>query len=423
MQKPISHPPSIDYARIYDQLIYAPPLSEDADAYIVKDPRTGRFFRFNCQIIEVIRRLDGHQSTEQISTHTHMTIETIQAVVQRLALLNLLSIDSDDGMRVQQVRTDRTSNHHWIRYVFFVCWRILQPDRAITRIYHLLKLRYLFHQWFAILSILLVVLAVITYIGHSHIIHASIATLTNPQWIPLIWLIWFIATCLHELAHVVACKHFGGKIPAMGVGIYYFNPVFYCDISDAWLFPKRWQRLVTHSAGVIVNVLMLAIAIIIAPFVMNIPFLMVIIGSTIVTCGISSILNLNPLLRLDGYFVLVDWLKIENLRSRSLTYLMFLIRKLYFHMGMNKHYPTGKPYRTSRERHLLLLYALMSLTFMISLILFTTYHIGLFLEHYIGPIAWLCAIALTGIIFILSLWYAWTSRDPSDWMLQTSNTS
>ena len=56
-------------------------------------------------------------------------------------------------------------------------------------------------------------------------------------------------TTAHEFAHGLACKHFGGEVHEIGFLLLYFQPAFYRNVSDAWLFAKKSQRLWVTFAG------------------------------------------------------------------------------------------------------------------------------------------------------------------------------
>jgi hypothetical protein len=54
-----------------------------------------------------------------------------------------------------------------------------------------------------------------------------------------VWLTLFAVTMLHESAHGLTCKHFGGQVHEIGFLLMFFMPCFYCNVSDAWLFRER----------------------------------------------------------------------------------------------------------------------------------------------------------------------------------------
>ena len=57
---------------------------------------------------------------------------------------------------------------------------------------------------------------------------------------------------LHELAHGLACQKLGGECRELGVLLLAFVPCLYCDVSDAWLEPSRWKRMMVSAAGIYV---------------------------------------------------------------------------------------------------------------------------------------------------------------------------
>src|SRR5213078_2243033 len=44
-------------------------------------------------------------------------------------------------------------------------------------------------------------------------------------------------------------------------------------------------------------------------------------------CYIATLFNANPLLELDGYYILVDWLRLPDLRRRALEFVRGSLRK------------------------------------------------------------------------------------------------
>lgn len=122
---------------------------------------------------------------------------------------------------------------------------------------------------------------------------------------------------LHELAHAVACRHFGGECHEIGLMLLIFTPCLYCDVSDAWTLPNKWQRIIVSAAGIYVELFVAAICTFLwwysDPGLLNSLCL-----NAMVICSVSTLLfNGNPLLRFDGYYILVDLLEIPNLQARA----------------------------------------------------------------------------------------------------------
>lgn len=131
---------------------------------------------------------------------------------------------------------------------------------------------------------------------------------------------------IHELAHGLATKHVGRELDRGGVLLYWGMPAFFVDTRDIWLSSRKERILVTwagpHSGlmiGAITGILLTAVAnnfpevtgSIIASFVYQMGFL----------AFLSVFFNLNPLLELDGYFILMDWLEMPGLRQRSFQFI------------------------------------------------------------------------------------------------------
>ncbi len=130
---------------------------------------------------------------------------------------------------------------------------------------------------------------------------------------------------IHEVAHGLATKHVGRELDRGGFLIYWGLPALFVDTRDTWMSSKRERILVSWAgpySGLLLGGIMgwILTAVLItntgavitlwATFFYQIAFL----------AYLSVIINLNPLLELDGYFILMDWLEIPGLRSRTFLF-------------------------------------------------------------------------------------------------------
>ena len=122
---------------------------------------------------------------------------------------------------------------------------------------------------------------------------------------------------LHELGHAVACKHYGGECNRLGIMLLVFTPALYCDVSDAWMFRDRWKRIAVSAAGVAVELVLAALATLV--WSMTQPgWINALSLNVMFVCSVGTLLiNGNPLLRYDGYYVLADWLGTPNLQQQA----------------------------------------------------------------------------------------------------------
>ncbi|MEO0793810.1 MAG: hypothetical protein AAFX93_01535 [Verrucomicrobiota bacterium] len=152
----------------------------------------------------------------------------------------------------------------------------------------------------------------------------------SPQNIPWILVATVLLKAIHELAHGIACKHYGGSVPQFGIMLMILMPLPYVDATSSWSFPNKWKRIVVSSAGMIVEIFVAAIATIIwsetgAGMVNAVAYNVMLIAS------ITTILfNLNPLLKFDGYYIFSDLFGLPNLQQRSIGTLRFLMEYYLF---------------------------------------------------------------------------------------------
>jgi hypothetical protein len=144
-------------------------------------------------------------------------------------------------------------------------------------------------------------------------------TLFSLYSIPLALVVIFAVMTIHEFAHGLALKHFGGKVEEMGFLILYFIPAFYCNVSDAWMLKKR-ERVRVTMAGAYAQILLWAVATIAWRLLAQETLASRICLITIAFIAIQTVFNFNPLIRLDGYYLLSDLVEVPNLRPKAITY-------------------------------------------------------------------------------------------------------
>jgi multidrug efflux pump subunit AcrA (membrane-fusion protein) len=134
-------------------------------------------------------------------------------------------------------------------------------------------------------------------------------------------------TALHEMAHGLACKHFGGDVREVGIlMIFYVLPALYCNVSDIYRFGRRRERLWVIFAGIYFQLVVSAVSA--AVWLVSTPYSMLADLAFITFLGASFniIMNCNPLIKLDGYYALAQLVGEQNLQARSSEY----VRSLFY---------------------------------------------------------------------------------------------
>lgn len=121
----------------------------------------------------------------------------------------------------------------------------------------------------------------------------------------------FIILIFHELGHISACTKFNAKNKGIGFGFYIISPVFFADISDAWHLSKN-KRIIINLAGIYIELLISTLILLYIYISKNINLL-----PSIYAILFHILLNLNPFLKYDGYWIISDLFSFSNLRSQS----------------------------------------------------------------------------------------------------------
>ena len=142
-------------------------------------------------------------------------------------------------------------------------------------------------------------------------------SLRSPATLVGLGIIFVVTRMIHELGHAIVCKRFGASCKEMGVLVSFGMICPYVDITDAWRLDNRYARMSIAIAGIYNEIIVAALAALI--WAGTYPgWLHTTAMQTFLVCSITTLLfNANPLMKYDGYFILCDWLNIQNLRERS----------------------------------------------------------------------------------------------------------
>ncbi|WP_199511604.1 M50 family metallopeptidase [Nucisporomicrobium flavum] len=131
-----------------------------------------------------------------------------------------------------------------------------------------------------------------------------------------------LALASHELGHALATKHAGREVPAAGVLVYFGIPSVFVDTTDVWMAGRRARMLVT-AAGPATGLVLAGTMQLVG---LAVPALGPLAFKLAFAWYLNALFNLNPLLALDGYYLLMDWLEIPNLRGRGLAWVASRLR-------------------------------------------------------------------------------------------------
>lgn len=127
----------------------------------------------------------------------------------------------------------------------------------------------------------------------------------------------------HELGHASACTYFNVDHGDIGLGVYVIYPVFYSDVTESWLLSRR-ARMVVDAGGLYFQSIFSATTGMIWYFTGDI-VCFYITTSLLAT----AIVNVNPFLRFDGYWLLSDYLGHPRLDRVAREYAKYVVSRLW----------------------------------------------------------------------------------------------
>src|SRR5579885_2648623 len=356
--------------QIRAEIVFGPPMREgNTIVYHMKDTCTGWFYRIRTQEYFLISRMDGTKTLEEIGAEYERTFHrrlSTRSWAQLFSLLEKRSLllDGADAEKLENLKAAaKLQRNKKMRGTLLWRFPLLSPDRFLTRL--LPWVRFAFHPVFVYPSLLLIGLLEVFYLFHMQAARVDFLWgLNHYQSVPLVLLLYGLIAlflAVHELAHGLACKYFGGSIQEMGIGWRLIYPFAYCKIDDVVLFHNRWHRVYTAFAGVFVNLLMV------------IPFAVLwwlspehSFARTVGVLGFFSLnllvlSNLLPFAPLDGSLMLSYALNIIDLRKHGYTIWLQGVKRIFLRKpGKIIHYQGASKY-------IYLIYGLLS---MITLVMF-----------------------------------------------------
>jgi len=322
--------------------------------YILQDHAKGRYYRFNPIVYEFIGLMNGRRTVQEVWELTAdrlgddaPTQEEIVQLLSQLHSTDVLLCDVPPDTAELLRRSEKIERSEWtqrLRSPLAIRIPLLDPDRFLTRTVGLV--RPLFGVLGAVAWLAIVVSAVVVGGLHWPELTQNLADrVLSAKNLLIMGLVYPVVKVFHELAHGYAVKTWGGEVHDMGIMFLVFMPVPYVDASAASEFRSKTRRVVVGSAGIVVELLLAAIAMFL--WVELEPGLLRAVAYNVILIGsVSTLLfNGNPLLRYDGYYILSDLIEIPNMGQRGQTFLQYLVKRHAFRMENTErpHTAPGEP--------------------------------------------------------------------------------
>jgi putative peptide zinc metalloprotease protein len=295
-------------------------LAAQTPVYILRDEAGDRYMKMSEEGLFLWQLMDGGHTIEDLC---RAYVARFARPAPGEALHALARLHEGGFVRFQEVsegkgragRTDGDKPRLSVSLCTWYCW-LSDMDRKVAAMYRCLRGLYR-----PLAQAVLLIIA-----GAGAIAFAWPST-GSPIWstgaMPRSLPVWLAGLALHvlvhEAAHALTCKHFGRRVNRAGIGWYFFAPVAFVDTSDVWA-AARLPRILVSAAGPYSNLILSGMAALAAHFLAPGAPKDALWGFSL-TGYVLALVNLNPLLELDGYYIVMDLLEIPNLRARALAYL------------------------------------------------------------------------------------------------------
>lgn len=396
--------------RLHPDVVFKEHLVDGRPTVRIFVPGVDAMFNLAPETWELVRFFNGQRSFEQVAeAYTQETNKSISLDDVRELADDLESIEfwyktpREKNIALMQLSADerRTvvrQKKKWgdLGYVKFPAFN---PDNFLVWLES--RIRFVFTWWFTLLT-----LAAFSCTATIFILHWSEVSRDTVQFfnfadktlldVAVFWGITLVLSAVHEVAHGVTCRHFGGRVWSMGFALIYMTPAFYTDTTEGVVLCGPFERVLISVAGVWSELYLCTAATIVwwgtPPGTPVHDFAYVVLLMT----GIATLLiNWNPLMKLDGYYILCDIIGILDLKEHSTAYVSAWVKRHVWRL------PVEVPYVPKRRRPGFAAYAVASGLYSYTVLFIIVRFVGNVFRNFIPDWSFVPEI-LTGVLVFRS---------------------
>jgi putative peptide zinc metalloprotease protein len=383
--------------------------TQDGKAMVmVLVPTTRRYYPLTHEQWDLLALFDGERSYEEIAQiHTSRTsvlyteqyVRDFAGSIADLPFWYKTPQEQNIGLweKLKEERRRRTQKHSRFGNLAEISFSAWDPNKFLTKAHA--KLRWVFTPGFLVFNAVLLGFTAYIWIdrwGEIGRDSLEFYTFTHKGFADIVefWVLIFFVGLLHESSHGLCCKHTGGEVHRMGFLLIYLSPCFFCDVTEAWVFGSKWQRIMTMIAGLWSELILCGFATLawwgLPPggYIHEISYKIILIA------GVAALLiNLNPLVKLDGYYIFTEILEISELKELSTDFTTSWVKKNLFRL------PVEVPYTPWKRRLLFVPYSILSAMYGYVLLFFVVqflYNVG---YRYNPQWAFVPAVILAWLVF------------------------
>lgn len=321
------------------EIVPAAAQTNGAPAWVIFDPVSNRYFEIGRELLDMlmlwragtvetlIRRLKAEfgrtVTKEEVGDATHFLISN--ALVRDIPGNDYKTMAEKNEAEKKSLLATAMHSYLFFRIPLF------RPDRALRASWWLV--RPLFTRTAVWLYALLAVAGLYLVSRQWEQFTGTFQFMLSWQGAALYGASLVVVKSIHELGHAFMSVRYGLRVPTIGVAFMVLMPVLYTDTSGAWTLRSRRQRLMIDGAGIFTELALASIATFLWVFLPDGGLRLCVFAVATTSWVTSLAVNLNPLMRFDGYYILSDTLGFQNLQNRGFDMARWRLRELLFGLG------------------------------------------------------------------------------------------
>lgn len=333
--------PAAGLSPLRDELIlHAGPANRDGSpSWTLEDPLRGLYFRIGWAEMAMLSRWsmgNAAQIVADVNQTSALTLDDsdVQYFNRFLQANSLTRVSGDEALAQFSRQVEQSRVSIWRKllknYLFFRI-PLWHPDRFLGAT--LPWVEPFFSRTFLKLTLLVAVLGLFLA-GHQwETFKHTFLHFFTLEGAALAGLTLCFTKILHEFGHAYTCKRFGARVATMGVAFLVMMPVLYTDTSGSWKLTRRRQRMAIGAAGMMTELVLAAWATLAWSFLPDGMLRSAAFMLATTTWIMTLAINLSPLMRFDGYFLLSDGLQMPNLQNRGFAIGRWQMREWLFGLG------------------------------------------------------------------------------------------
>lgn len=326
------------------------PDFDGAPTWMLYDPLSDNYFKIGWFEFEVMQRISKYKTAmelcQSIQDETTLVpdIDDISEFINFL-MMNRLLITNTQELRDKVFEEEKSPSV--LKRIFgsylFITVPLFRPEKFLQGVFPVVS--FLFTRSFLIFVLFLLSCGIILTLQRLDEFFNTFTHFFSLEGVVLVAISTIIVKAAHELGHAFMATKYKVPVSTIGVSFIVFFPILYTETTNAWRLYDRRKRINIAAAGLMSEITLAAFALLIwhalSPGMWQNFFYFI----AFISLAFSLLINLNPLMKFDGYYLFSDIVRVDNLQNRSIFFLKWKLREILFNLKREPPETLGHKYQ------------------------------------------------------------------------------